>query len=136
MSTNSACMELKNTAAVFTNMFSTNIFLVFCRSEMERGKVVAFLLLSLLFASYTSDVQSAFSSSWRDSYYVCVKNCAMCVKLWDSGLYNGVKCADRCSRHRGRRIVDPFCANIHFFNLDRRERLGLMKLRGKKSTPS
>lgn len=50
-------------------------------------------------------------------YYLCIHNCALCVRLWENGLYNGKKCAQTCLEHQNNpKIVDPDCKNLTFFN--------------------
>lgn len=67
-------------------------------------------------------ITSSFSLSTSDSatshkLYLCLHNCALCVRHWEAGLYNGEKCAKKCLRFKSNpRIVDPDCNSLKLFN--------------------
>lgn len=49
--------------------------------------------------------------------YLCLHNCALCVRIWESGIYNGEKCAKKCLKYKSNpRIVDPECDQLKMFN--------------------
>ena len=55
--------------------------------------------------------------SGNSKMYLCLNNCALCVRQWETGLYNGEKCAKKCLKFKANpRVVDPDCNNIKFFN--------------------
>lgn len=60
----------------------------------------------------------------QSELYLCLHNCALCVRQWESGLYNGEKCARKCLKHKSDPyIVDPDCTSLKLFNY------GLIKTR-------
>lgn len=57
------------------------------------------------------------TSSGHNKMYLCLNNCALCVRQWETGLYSGEKCAKRCLKFRANpRVVDPDCNQIKLFN--------------------
>lgn len=54
----------------------------------------------------------------RGKLYQCLNTCAMCVEHWETGLYNGPRCAKQCIKHKGQKIVDPDCVKLKMFNYD------------------
>ena len=57
------------------------------------------------------------TSNSNNRMYLCLNNCALCVRQWETGLYNGEKCAKKCLKLKANpRIVDPDCNAIKFFN--------------------
>ena len=49
--------------------------------------------------------------------YLCLHNCALCVRQWEPGLYNGERCARKCLKHKSNpKIIDPDCDSIKMFN--------------------
>lgn len=79
---------------------------------MINGKqTLIFVSILVMFA----DSQS--NSTTSDKLYLCLHNCALCVRQWEPGLYNGEKCARKCLKHRSNpRIVDPDCDSLKMFN--------------------
>lgn len=65
----------------------------------------------------------------QSELYLCLHNCALCVRQWETGLYNGEKCAKKCLKHKSDPyIVDPDCTSLKLFNY------GLIKTRLNKVT--
>lgn len=82
---------------------------------------IVFLLPCLL--------QYVSSNRAQSELYLCLHNCALCVRQWESGLYNGEKCARKCLKHKSDPyIVDPDCTSLKLFNY------GLIKSRLNKVT--
>ena len=60
----------------------------------------------------------------QDEYYLCLHNCALCVRHWEPGVYDGEKCAAKCSKMRSSpRVVDPDCKSLKMFNYRVMERV-------------
>ena len=53
----------------------------------------------------------------RDGYYLCLHNCALCVRQWEAGVYDGEKCATKCMTSRSAPLlVDPDCKSLKMFD--------------------
>lgn len=83
------------------------------------------LLMAIVSAMLTSRAVSGQEITENDEklissnskMYLCLNNCALCVRQWETGLYNGEKCAKKCLKFKANpRVVDPDCNNIKFFN--------------------
>lgn len=72
------------------------------------------LCLSGLLATDTTDMPAENKAR----LYQCLNTCAMCVEHWESGIYNGPRCAKQCIKHKGHKIVDPDCVKLKMFNYD------------------
>lgn len=49
--------------------------------------------------------------------YLCLHNCALCVRQWEPGVYNGEKCARKCIKFQENpRVIDPDCSSPRLFN--------------------
>lgn len=60
----------------------------------------------------------------QDDFYLCLHNCALCVRQWEEGAYNGEKCAKQCTTLRtSPRIVDPDCVSLKMFNYNVMDRV-------------
>lgn len=60
----------------------------------------------------------------QDDYYLCLHNCALCVRLWEPGVYDGEKCANNCTKNKSNpQIVDPDCKSLKMFNYRAMERV-------------
>ncbi|XP_076321891.1 uncharacterized protein LOC143231138 [Tachypleus tridentatus] len=70
----------------------------------------------IMFLPECSATKNGTPTGMRGKLYLCIHNCAMCVTTWEPGLYNGHRCALRCIRNKGRKLVDPDCNNIGLFN--------------------
>ena len=68
------------------------------------------LLLSL-------SVHRLVAADEQDEFYLCLHNCALCVRQWEAGVYDGEKCATKCTSMRSQpRVVDPDCTSLKMFN--------------------
>ena len=57
------------------------------------------------------------NSAENNKLYLCLHNCALCVRVWEHGLYNGEKCARKCLKFKENpRIIDPDCESLKLFN--------------------
>src|SRR5947199_489453 len=81
---------------------------------------MSFTLFIIFFVMTTTVMSYPTPSSSSDSekdLYLCLHNCALCVRQWEPGLYNGEKCARKCMKMRTTpRIVDPDCNSLKMFN--------------------
>lgn len=77
--------------------------------------ILAVVLSCLSYHRVNSEVIS--NSGGNSKLYLCLHNCALCVRIWESGLYNGEKCAKKCLKYKSNpRIVDPDCDQLKMFN--------------------
>jgi len=75
------------------------------------------LLFACLFLTIQCGQESENLAKNSNTFYLCVHNCALCVRLWEDGLYNGEMCAQKCLKHRSNpKIIDPDCNLLKFFN--------------------
>lgn len=66
----------------------------------------------------------------QDEYYLCLHNCALCVRHWEPGVYDGEKCATKCTKMRSSpRVVDPDCKSLKMFNYRVMERVSSQRER-------
>lgn len=69
------------------------------------------------FTVQASDSEVISNTGENNKLYLCLHNCALCVRVWESGLYNGEKCAKKCLKYKANpRIVDPECDQLKLFN--------------------
>uniref|UniRef100_T1KBM9 Eclosion hormone n=1 Tax=Tetranychus urticae TaxID=32264 RepID=T1KBM9_TETUR len=76
--------------------------------------------ISIVFAYLVAvgcDPELINSPSPNDKLHLCLHNCALCVRVWEHGLYNGEKCALKCLKFKENpRIIDPDCESLKLFN--------------------
>ncbi|RWS05716.1 hypothetical protein B4U79_07971 [Dinothrombium tinctorium] len=79
--------------------------------------MISIMRIIAIFTMSTVLIESLNTVENSNSLNMCLHNCALCVRFWQSGLYNGEKCANRCMRFKQNpRVIDPDCKSIHFFN--------------------
>ncbi|RWS23076.1 hypothetical protein B4U80_07162 [Leptotrombidium deliense] len=76
-----------------------------------------FFAFQLLIAT-KSEENEVLSANKTRALNLCLHNCAICVRFWEEGLYNGEKCAKHCMLYKSSpRVVDPNCNVSKFFNV-------------------
>uniref|UniRef100_T1JWS3 Eclosion hormone n=1 Tax=Tetranychus urticae TaxID=32264 RepID=T1JWS3_TETUR len=74
------------------------------------------ILLVIGFIDLTSIAAAKYRNRNQEKVYLCLHNCALCVRFWENGLYNGEKCARKCLKNKKRpKIIDPDCKILRFF---------------------
>lgn len=91
--------------------------LSFSGTKMKSGVFISVLAVSFLLIVKTSRADKFSSLSPKKRIYMCIHNCAICVKQWERGWYNGGRCAKRCIRNKGSKIIDPNCNKLSLFRL-------------------
>lgn len=95
--------------------------------KTSKGLPAKMIISSLFLCIFIT--QCVQSNKAQSELYLCLHNCALCVRQWETGLYNGEKCARKCIKHKSDPyIVDPDCTSLKLFNY------GLIKSRLNKVT--
>lgn len=80
------------------------------------------VLITISYWTSTATAAPTSSSSSKEEtidpqVYLCLHNCALCVRQWEPGVYNGEKCARKCIKFQENpRVVDPDCSSPRLFN--------------------
>jgi hypothetical protein len=79
--------------------------------------LVVLIAIFILDNGLTKGTTISIKTNSNNKMYLCLNNCALCVRQWETGLYNGEKCAKKCLRFKNNpRIIDPDCNSLKFFN--------------------
>jgi hypothetical protein len=88
-------------------------------------------VFALIIAVTISLMTEKTSADDQDEYLLCLHNCALCVRQWEPGVYDGEKCAIKCTKIRSNpRIVDPDCNSLKMFDYHVMEKVSSQRERG------
>lgn len=121
--TNFSFMLLKFSSKTKCSLAVTLVQLVIVFTVVDLSKADEDFLsmrnyLSLRMPLINEDLELLSPINNNDQLYTCLHNCAICVRQWKSGIYNGRLCAEDCMACRDKpTIMDADCNNVKYFNL-------------------